>query len=127
MFRYEILLIIREMAKISRKLLLLVLFFVVIHFLKDITQDILKIPTFLDLFGNANEDLSNLPKAFRLAFVGTGYISFLAEIFLMIAIPLVLRNKRQEKLEKVVWITIILLAIFFITATLLDPRYSFWH
>lgn len=113
--------------KISRNILLLVFIFVVVHFLKDITQDVLKIPTILDIFGNANEDISGFPKVIQGIFVGIGYVSFLVEIFLIITIPFVLRKKGKTKLEKVVWVIIILLVIYFITVILLDPRYSFWR
>jgi len=115
----------KTLTKISRNLLPFVFIFVVIHSLKDITQDILKIPTILDLLGNANEDISSFPKAMQNIFVEIGYVSFLAEIFLIISIPLVLKKKQYIKLEKIVWITIVLLVVYFITAILLDPRYSF--
>ncbi len=101
--------------------------FVAVHFLKDITQDILKIPTILDLLGNANEDISSFPKAIQDIFVEIGYVSFLAEIFLIISIPFVLKKKQYIKLEKFVWVTIMMLAIYFVTAILLDPGYSFWR
>lgn len=99
---------------------------VAIHFLKDITQDILKISTILDLLGNANEDISSFPKVIQLVFVGIGYASFLVEIFLLVAIPLMLKSKKYIKLEKVIWATTIMLAIYFVTVIILDPRYSFW-
>ena len=99
--------------------------FVATHFLKDITQDILKVPTILDLLGNANEDISSFPKAIQYIFIGMGYVSFLVEIFLIITIPLVLRKKEYVKLEKVVWVTILLLVVYFVTAILLDSRYGF--
>src|SRR3989338_1323428 len=114
------------MTKVSKKLLFCVFIFVVIHFLKDITQDILKVPTILDIFGNANEDLSRFPRAIQVIFTVFGYLSFFAEIFLIVAIPLVLGKNRHLKLEKAVWVVTVLLVLFFITATLLDPRYSFW-
>lgn len=111
----------------KRVFLWIIFIFVATYFLKDITQDILKIPTILDLLGNANEDLSSFPKIIQLVFVVIGYASFFVEIFLLIAIPLVLKNKKYIKLEKVVWIITTILVLYFITAILLDPRYSFWR
>ncbi|MFH1841104.1 MAG: hypothetical protein ABH807_03045, partial [Candidatus Shapirobacteria bacterium] len=52
--------------KLWRKILPLILLFVSIHFLKDITQDVLRIPTFLDVFGDVKEDLSFLPDYLRM-------------------------------------------------------------
>ena len=103
----------------------IILVLVATHFLKDVTQDILKIPTVLDLLGNANEDISSFPKVVQLVFIGIGYVSFFVEIFLLIAIPLVLKSKRYIKLEKIVWTTTIMLAVYFVTAIFLDPRYGF--
>jgi len=114
------------MSKILKIPLAFILIFVVIHFLKDITQDILKVPTILDIFGNANEDLSRLLKAIQVIFTVFGYLSFFIEIFLIMAIPLVLGKNRHLKLEKAVWMITVLLVLFFVIATLLDPRYSFW-
>jgi hypothetical protein len=111
----------------KKKVFLWIIFVLVAtHFLKDITQDILKIPTILDLLGNANEDISNFPKVMQLVFIGIGYASFFVEIFLLIAIPLVLMNKKYIKLEKIVWTTTAMLVVYFVTAIFLDPRYSFW-
>ena len=48
--------------KIWKVLLPFIYLFVLIHFTKDITQDILKISSPLDIFGDAQEDISFLPK-----------------------------------------------------------------
>jgi len=114
----------KKLFKIWRFILPFLFIFFLIHFLKDITQDILKITTPLDIFGDAKEDLSFLSPTLQNIFLyGLGGLSFLAEIFLLISIPVVLKRKKFSKLEKVVFITIVLLVLFFIICTLLDPRY----
>ena len=95
------------------------------HFLKDITQDILRIETPLDIFGDIKEDLSRLPKITQsLYFYGLGSLSFLAEGFLLVSIPVVLKRKKFSKLEKYVVMAIVFLFVFFLIATILDPRYK---
>lgn len=103
---------------------LLVIFLVIfVHFLKDITQDILKVPTFLDLLGNVNEDLSVFPLIVRQIIIAFGLVSFVLEAFLIIAIPKVIKNKENSKLEKFVIASVLFLIIYFISVTLMDPRY----
>ncbi len=94
-----------------------------IHFLKDITQDVLKIASPLDLLGNANEDISSFPEIVRQGYIIFGYGSFLAEIFLVIAIPIVNLGKNKAKLEKFVWGVILFLFLFLLSAVLLDPKF----
>lgn len=114
-----------KLFKIWRFVLSFLFLFVLIHFLKDITQDILKIKTPLDIFGDVKEDLSGLPTvAQSLYFYGLGSLSFLAEGFLLVSIPIVLKRKKFSKLEKYVVIAIVFLFVFFLIATMLDPRYK---
>lgn len=96
---------------------------VFVHLLKDITQDILKVPTFLDLLGNVNEDLSVFPSFIRQIITALGFVSFGIEAFLIVAIPKVIKNKENSKLEKYVVGTLLFLIIYFISVTLMDPRY----
>jgi len=117
----------KDLTKISRLTLIIVLLFVTLHFLKDITQDVLKIPTFLDLLGNVNEDISGFPRYIQLIFTGIGYTSFLVEIFLIISITFLLKGARNTNLEKSVWIAITSLIWYFVIVSLLDPRFSFWR
>ena len=98
--------------------------FIVIHFLKDVAQDILRISTPLDIFGDAREDLSFLPVSLQNVYLyGLGGISFLAEIVLLFAIPKVWKEDKLSRLGKTVIFLVLFLTIFFIIATLLDPRY----
>ncbi|HCQ31446.1 TPA: hypothetical protein DIU27_03645 [Candidatus Collierbacteria bacterium] len=94
-----------------------------IHFLKDITQDILRIPTFLDVFGNIQEDLSHLPYCIQLLIFSAGISSFLAEIFLLISIPIIKHRRETSALEKWVVGVVIFMLIYFPLVILLDPRY----
>ena len=96
---------------------------IIVHFLKDITQDVLKIPTFLDLLGNVNEDLSAFPPLIQQIIIALGFISFGIEVFLIVAIPKVMKNKENSKLEKYVMISLLFLVIYFISVSLMDPRY----
>lgn len=109
---------------IWRKLLPFVFIFVLVHFLKDVTQDILKIPTPLDYLGDVKEDLSSFPVIAQNLFMLLGIGSFVAEAFILVAIPVVIRKKEIILLEKVVCIVLIALILFFLVATFLDPRFK---
>lgn len=111
--------------RVWKTVLPFIFIFILIHFLKDLTQDILKISTPLDSLGDAKEDLSLLPKSFQnLYLYGLGGFSIIAEVFLLIAIPRVWKKKEFTKLDKWILAAVVFLITFFITATLLDPRYN---
>ena len=113
-----------NLFKIWRFILPFIFIFVLIHFAKDITQDVLQVNTFLDVFGDAHEDLSFLPKPFPMIFTyGLGGLSLFVELFLLISIPIVLRRKKFSKLEKYVVICTIFLFSFVGLCILLDPRF----
>lgn len=110
--------------KLTKLFLLLIYPFVFVHFLKDTTQDILRIQSPLDVFGDVKEDISFLPYFWQQVFYyGLGGLSFIIEVLLLIAIPLYLRNKKPINLIKWIYAGIIYLALFLLTCTLLDPRY----
>jgi hypothetical protein len=109
--------------RVWRGLLPFLYVFVLVHFLKDITQDILKLPTPLDLLGDAKEDLSLFPDFIQNIFILLGVGSFMAEAFLLISIPVVMKKKEITSLEKVILALVIALLLFFLTVTLLDPRF----
>lgn len=113
----------KYLHKIWQFSLPIVFLIVFVHFLKDITQDILKTPTFLDLLGNVNEDLSAFPPFIQQIIIALGFVSFGIEVFLIVAIPKVMKNKENLKLEKSVIISLLFLIIYFISVTLMDPRY----
>ncbi len=109
--------------KVRSFLLSLIWVVTLIHFLKDITQDILGIPTFLDMFGNIQEDLGALPYWVRLSIIGAGIGSFLAEIFLLVSIPIIKHRRETSTLEKWVVGVVIFMLVYFPLVILLDPRF----
>lgn len=98
-----------------------------IHLLKDITQDILKIPTWLDVLGDVKEDISSFPLLFQKLFFILGICSVAGEVFLLTAIPLALKSKKISRVDYAIGIVVVSLLVFFALATLLDPRYKFWR
>jgi len=115
----------RKLFKIWRAFLPFLFVFVLVHLLKDITQDILRVKSPLDIFGDAKEDLSDLPVVGqKLYLYGLGGLSVLAEMFLLISIPIIRKRSGFSKLEKVAVVATIFLLTFFTTAILLDPSNS---
>jgi len=114
-----------QIIRIWKKLLPLFFVFVLVHFLKDLTQDIFKIATPLDLLGDAKEDLSQLPPSIQKMYMfGLGGLSIAAEVFLLVTIPKVWKITEFTKLDKSILVIFFLLILFFITAIILDPRYN---
>lgn len=111
-------------SKVRSFILNLIWVATLIHFLKDITQDLLGIPTFLDAFGNIQEDLSVLPSWVRLSILGAGIGSFLAEIFLLISIPIIKNRRETSIIEKWVDGVVIFMLVYFSIVMLLDPRFN---
>lgn len=111
--------------KIWQKLLVVIFIFVIVHLAKDITQDILHIATPLDIFGDVKEDISFLSDTFQKIYLyGLGGFSFLAELILVISIPKVWKEEKLSKTGKLVVFLVLFLLVFFVTATLLDPRFK---
>ena len=109
---------------IKRILLFLIFIAVLIHFSKDITQDILHVASPLDLFGDIQEDISFLPNTLQLFFYyGFGGLSFISEGFLLITIPKIIIKQGNPILERWVYISLFYLVIFLLTCLLLDPRF----
>lgn len=107
-----------------RKLVLTAIWFsAFLHLSKDITQDILKVATPLDLLGNINEDLSSFPDYMQRGFGLLGIASFLVEAYLLVVIPLVFRRLKVSLLEKSVYISTMLMSLYFLAVFLLDPRF----
>jgi hypothetical protein len=107
------------------KKILLVLVWVAatIHFLKDITQDFLKVSSPLDTFGNITENLTWLPRWGQDIYLyGLGGLSVIAEVILMYTIPFVIFDKGTQIKYKLIKCCFIYLFIFFAIAILLDPR-----
>lgn len=114
-----------KLLKIWQKFLIVVFVFVIVHFAKDITQDILRISTPLDIFDDVKEDLSFLPSSLQNIYLyGLGGLSFLAELILILTIPGVWSEEKVSKKGKLVMFLLLFLLTFFISAILLDPRYN---
>jgi|SRR3989344_4510542 len=113
------------LIKIWRWLIIIIFIFAVVHFLKDLTQDILKISTPIDLLGDVKEDISFLPQPLQYVYIyGLGGLSIVAEFFLIVAIPKVWRKKELMLLDIWILASVIFLILFFVTAISLDPRYN---
>jgi hypothetical protein len=112
------------MFKMWRKTLWCFFIVILIHFFKDLTQDILKIATPLDYFGNINEDLSLFSAGVQKTFMLFGFGSFAVELFLILFIPLTISTKKPTYYDLLIVIALLFLGIYFITALLLDPRFK---
>lgn len=108
--------------KVWRKLLPILYVFVLVHFLKDVTQDILKISTPLDFLGDIKEDLSSFPVFVQSLLLLLGIGSFVAEVFLLVSIPFVMKKKIITSLEKIIWTVSVALLFYFLMVIFLDPR-----
>lgn len=113
----------QRIIKVRKYILIIIFGFTAIHFLKDITQDILNISTPLDALGDVKEDLSMFPGYLQGLFQFLGYASFIAEAFLLLSIPKIFYRKTVTQLEKAVYIVVAILLLYFLTAILLDPRF----
>jgi len=92
----------------------LITFFIIffVHLLKDITQDILKISTPLDYIGDLKEILSSFSLSTQIIYYAFGVLSVIAELFLVIAIPIYLFKKKKNLLISIYLITIFLVTYF---------------
>ena len=114
----------KRLFRLWRIILVPIYILVVIHFAKDITRDLLEIPTFLDKLGNVEENLIHLPEKiiwfYHWAMVNTLFI----EMFLLFAIPKSWRNKCFTQIDLIIFVLLFYLLAMFSLATFLDPRYQ---
>ena len=96
--------------------------FFFLHFLKDITQDILHIATPLDSLGNINEDLSVLSPGMQTIFTGLAYFSYALEVILIVSISKALRTKKITQYDKIALGGTFMMGIIFILFALTDPH-----
>ena len=97
--------------------------FVVFHFLKDITQDLLGIATPLDFFGDVTEDISRFSVILTWFYHWFMVNTFFLEFFLLLYVPSAWRRKSFSRLDLYLAGAIVYLFIAFTTAILLDPRF----
>lgn len=96
---------------------------VTIHFLKDITQDILQINSPLDAFGNITENLAWLPTWGQNVYLYFfGGLSVVAEAILIYCIPFTLFNRSTAVKSKLIKYCLIYLGVFFVIALSLDAK-----
>ena len=88
--------------KLARLILLFIYFIVLLHFLKDIAQDLLKISTPLDLLGDTQEDLARFPVLIKSLFLVAGILTYFIEAALLALIPYFFVTKSKQ-VEKVVF------------------------
>lgn len=102
------------------KVFLIPIFFVVLlHFIKDITQDILGINTILDVLGNINEDISRFPE-WLLWFYHWAWINaFFINLLLILIIPKKFVEKNFSKLDKLIVVGLLYLISMTVIAFLL--------
>lgn len=108
-----------RLFRLWRFLLPFFFIFFLIHFLKDITQDILVIRTPLDILGDVKEDLSFLPPISQKIYLyGLRGLSFITEAFILYTIPVVWKKKeaRISMLEKWLIAAVLYLFLFFAIA-----------
>jgi hypothetical protein len=109
-----------KLLKTWRYFCLFIAIVLFVHFLKDITQDILKISTPLDKLGNIIEDLSKIPTWVQLLYFSLWIIGTLLQPFFSILLFRNWNNNHFSTYDKVLLIIIIYLSILFSTAYLLS-------
>jgi hypothetical protein len=96
---------------------------VLIHFIKDITQDIFRISSPMDKFGNIEENISFLPVFLQKAyFYGLGGLSFLAEILLLVYLPKIIIERSTRTDRMIVRYSFLYLCLFLLLCAVLDPK-----
>lgn len=73
--------------KYTRILLLIVWIIVLVHFLKDVTQDLFGLATILDNLGNIEEDISSFPLWLEYLYHWAMVNTVIGEIILIVLIP----------------------------------------
>lgn len=73
--------------KYTRILLLIVWIIVLVHFLKDVTQDLFGLATILDNLGNIEEDISSFPLWLEYLYHWAMVNTVIGEIILIMLIP----------------------------------------
>lgn len=113
----------RKKLFLAWKFVLIPIFiFIAIHFLKDITQDLLGVSTFLDVFGDVKEDLSAFPNWLVWVYHWAGVNTFLMEGFLLFSIPKTWGRKAFSKVDLVNAGFLLYIVAIFIIATFLGPQ-----
>lgn len=113
----------KKVFRLWKIFLIPIFIFVLFHFLKDITQDLLGVKTILDRLGDAKEDLSSFSETIIWFYHWAMVNTFFMEIILLITVPLTWKRKTSSKIDYINLGFIVYIAIMFTVAVLLDPRY----
>ncbi len=100
----------QRLHKLWKLMLLIISTFLALHFLKDITQDILKIQTPLDYMGDIQEDLSFLPKWLLPVYYVSWVLATIAQLVIIYYIFQTWKHDTFNKNDKI----IIYLLLFFL-------------
>ncbi|MFA7300815.1 MAG: hypothetical protein WC069_00695 [Candidatus Shapirobacteria bacterium] len=92
----------------------------ILHFIKDITQDILGVSTFLDKIGDINENISNFPVWLTWLYHWAMVNTFFMEGALLVTLPLDWKNKRFTKFSIINISMVLYIIALFIVAYLLQ-------
>ncbi|OGY40793.1 MAG: hypothetical protein A2570_01620 [Candidatus Brennerbacteria bacterium RIFOXYD1_FULL_41_16] len=111
----------KTLFKIWKVLLVPVSILFLIHFLKDITQDVLRISSFLDVLGDIKEDLSGL-KQWQLAIFYWAWVNqFLLQPVLAFLVLKILKNRDFSRTDILVaGILIYFTVLFYWSFNLVD-------
>lgn len=104
-----------------KALLIPIFIFVALHFFKDITQDLLGVPTVLDLMGDVNEDLSNFHPYALWVYHWFMVNTIILEVFLVVIIPKTWLRKNFAKVDLLTLFSVLYLFAALFVAYLLDP------
>lgn len=105
----------------AKNIILIVVFVILlIHFLKDVTQDILNVNSSLDRLGDIQEDISNFPTWLKWLYYWAMVNTFLWEAVLLALIPKKLWGKSKKNEDNIIIFGIIYIIIMFVIAFFLS-------
>ncbi len=110
-----------QRLKIRKIVIWIILIFTFIHFLKDITQDIFRIPTVLDYFGNIQEDITNYSPFSKTIYLTVAYLSGFTEIMIIWFCIQYIRQANQVIFRNTLLLLSVLLSIYLLFA-FYDPK-----
>lgn len=91
-----------------------------VHLLKDITQDVLQIATFLDKLGNINENLSNFSEPLLWFYHWAMVNTYFMELFIVLTVLQVWRRKAFTTIDYLNTGFVLYITVMFTIALLLQ-------
>lgn len=110
------------LTRLWKFLLPFLFIFILVHLLKDITQDIFKVPTLLDRLGDIKEDVSGFPVVIQRGFTFLAFASFFGEAVLLMIIPKAYGNVSFSRWDKMAISVVLFLGAYFLLCILFDPN-----